>query len=57
MQNFDYLYDASYFGDSLRTTHKSEKKLSYAILKNATLLPGKWKVNATGWQAGGGGDR
>lgn len=54
MQNFDYLYDASYFGDSLRTTHKSEKKLSYAILKNATLLPGKWKVNATGWQAGGG---
>jgi hypothetical protein len=54
MQNFDCLYDASYFGDSLYGTHKVEKKLSYSVIKNGIILPGR-EVDMPGWIMGVGG--
>ena len=41
MQNFDYLYDKSYFKNASGIEHKISKELSYRSMEDAYILPYK----------------
>jgi len=41
MVNYDGLYNKNFYGDKIGQNHLSEQKLSFRILKNATILPHK----------------